>query len=238
MPRPRGFTLIELLVVISIIALLIGILLPALGAARSNAQWIKCQTNLRSMGQAHAAYGVDYKDYKPPFFKYGNGDEDWVYANSMTKFSTNPTGQGNMVISNYVVFESLLDPADELVDDTWLDRDAWNAANDAGSSYVYFWRHTDTQIGGDAHAGATYTQMEREHRTALAMDLNAAPGVLYPVGDTRGESHPKQDAQNILFMDGSVEDVPNDQIVLQSTSQDDHLAWFELAHALRGKPGL
>ncbi len=56
----RGFTLIELLVVISIIALLVGILLPALGAARRTAQSAKCLANLRSMGQASLAFAVDH----------------------------------------------------------------------------------------------------------------------------------------------------------------------------------
>ncbi|MEQ9454758.1 MAG: prepilin-type N-terminal cleavage/methylation domain-containing protein [Phycisphaeraceae bacterium] len=55
----RGFTLIELLVVISIIALLIGILLPALGAARGTARSAICLGNLRSAGQAMFIYTVD-----------------------------------------------------------------------------------------------------------------------------------------------------------------------------------
>ena len=63
--REGGFTLIELLVVIAIIALLIGILLPAIGKARDTAKALKCQTNNRGIGTAMLLYGNDYRDWFP-----------------------------------------------------------------------------------------------------------------------------------------------------------------------------
>ncbi len=66
MPTRRAFTLIELLVVISIIALLVGILLPALGAARRTARAVICLTNQRQIMVAQYSYAADNKDVFAP----------------------------------------------------------------------------------------------------------------------------------------------------------------------------
>jgi prepilin-type N-terminal cleavage/methylation domain-containing protein/prepilin-type processing-associated H-X9-DG protein len=72
--RRRAFTLIELLVVISIIALLVGILLPALGAARKAAQNMQCLSNIRQLGVAFASYAADNGDKFP---SVGTVDPKW-----------------------------------------------------------------------------------------------------------------------------------------------------------------
>lgn len=74
MKNKKGFTLIELLVVIAIIAILAGMLLPALNRARESARRIKCLNNIRQIAVAGHLYAADHREVFPS----GNNIQNWA----------------------------------------------------------------------------------------------------------------------------------------------------------------
>jgi prepilin-type N-terminal cleavage/methylation domain-containing protein len=214
-----GFSLVELLIVIGIVAVLLAILVPAMGRARAQAKLVKCQANLKTQAAAHRMYWDDNKGRRAPIRSVANGVE-WVTPN--VRVWTQPVGQGYLV-PKYLSFESLLCPSEDMADDVDRDREDWGRdANVVGSSYAYCaWTGDPT--------------LARRKTHALCMDLNLDRG-----GDTyvikyagrRPVAHLRLGVTNIAFTDGSVRAAPMDKVMLRyphGTNQE--IQWFLRADA-------
>ena len=159
-PRRRGFTLIELLVVISIIALLISILLPAIGSARDAARSAQCLSRMRQLGTAIATYRADYDGYYPMSGTHPDNNMpgmDWLtqigpYVDPGQDDYTDANGMWNS--SNGPGQNLFLDPATGYKPDLGTSQiyeqatiDGWRIHNYRLSSY-FGWHKLDTHPEG------------------------------------------------------------------------------------------
>ncbi len=236
-----GFTLIELLVVISVIAILVGILLPAVNRSKHAAELAACTANLRSTAQAHAAYSVDFKDLKAPLHlpieALPRRWSSWITPN--TKAFGYPVGQGVLVADEYTSFDTMLCPGLELAQDGNRDREMWASGSSSGSSFLYFWqsyRALPSRSPFAAPVAIRYDDLLQQNRPAMIMDINAIADHAFQGVHTgvRLAAHPKMDAANVAYIDGSVMSAPSDDLLLQPPGSANNMQdLFELAHTLR-----
>lgn len=117
-PSRRAFTLIELLVVIAIIALLVGILLPALGKARQSARSAACASNARQIGLSMTMYAQTWRDWYPvlprptsgPYSSPNSLDGQFLYGGVAGLFSLFQLGDAPSASSPGAGFTHLGNP--------------------------------------------------------------------------------------------------------------------------------
>ena len=222
----KAFTLIELLVVISIIALLIAILLPALGKAKEETVWTQCLANQRSVSTANAAHAVDNKGLFIPshnnvdrtnwapvgldgprrdtFRSYGYEDSTWQCPGRTFQVDYNP-GTGRL-----------------------------------NHTYMYFAGMRKWRIGGTVYdAPAPISLEDATSERAMISDATIQPvtgswqatnGYYYSDMQPHGSDFPdnRPSASNHVFGDGSGSRIQASELIaLHSWSNSRQPYWFQ-----------
>lgn len=206
--KTSGFTLIELLVVISIIALLIAILLPALGSAREAAKAVKCAAAQKQMGLAIETYIEAYKRWYPPrMWRTNASPVQWHNPNPAMHGTywfmlLNASVRGDGVASLSGDGKLFHCPSHE--EFNWA-----TSANKLSYGYNYFGK----SIAAFSGIGNANERDLQDPTNTIVMGDSASYDVMYhgaAAGSLAGTRH--QGSTNILWADGHVKRLPGDKV--------------------------
>lgn len=199
-PRRVGFTLVELLVVIAVIALLVGILLPALAGVRRAARDAKCLANIRTVGQGLAMYAGEFRERHPHWSAWH------TYGGDGAGDDTPGPGWAEALETYVGGVQAYADPArlrDEILVAYFL-QSRYTALLNRGRMYtslalpqVVF--SAQFVLAGDATAPVLFSKPYGDSDKAPNTDPDDArwQATLYP-----GETPPHQGGSNLVFLDG------------------------------------
>jgi prepilin-type N-terminal cleavage/methylation domain-containing protein len=235
-----GFTLIELLVVVAIIAVLISMLLPALGAARDRAKTTVCSANEKQLGVAFLAYSCDYNDSLPMVGDFANQNinphykrDNWINLLSGVYLKTGTFDED----TNPSKWYSLRGPS------VWLCPNDPSQPNEAGRYLdpTYAVNRWLTGFYNPLYGKLTpykFTDIEDPTRTPLLSDCLHGNVGCYPnflldlasIGLEPRWPHYHQDGDTFLYIDGHVGWVPRLE-AKGATAWETYLAYYFLPKA-------
>ncbi|WP_432799336.1 prepilin-type N-terminal cleavage/methylation domain-containing protein [Poriferisphaera sp. WC338] len=232
MKRKQAFTLIELLVVISIIALLISILLPALSKARSAGIKIQCLSNLRQLGIATYTYLNDYDEFLPsksiklPTNAITASAFYWVGKRGDSTIARYHRAVPSVRHLNLYLFNARLQDEDEVPYAMCPTDPGEDLYNLVGSSYstASHTQHDDLTNFGDNIGSARMTEIINPSKLVIAGEHSAQ-------GAAWGEHIPQQPWHeegrfNVLFADSHAATIQIPKVSFLGNKQLDGGDWI------------